>query len=126
MTNTAQRFRILGTTQDVTNCECCGRVGLKKTVVLGVLDADGVVMCETHYGVDCAARATGFGAAAIKARAEGKTAGRVSWNGWTLWRGTHLLSSETFGIPVRPDYSEQSQRAFDALSAMLRGELIAA
>lgn len=124
MTNTTQRFRILGTTQDVTNCECCGRVGLKKTVVLGVLDADGVVMCETHYGVDCAARATGFGAAAIKARAEGKTTGRLSWNGWTLAKNGYDVHSPE-GFPMPEYLNEETRRAFAALTAMKRGELIA-
>lgn len=51
-------FKILGTTQNVETCECCGRTGLKKTVELGILDADGAFHGEvTHYGTDCAASA---------------------------------------------------------------------
>ena len=42
---------ILGTTNDITTCECCGKTNLKKTVVL---DVDGAVL---HYGIDCAGRA---------------------------------------------------------------------
>ena len=44
-------FRILGTNDEVTTCECCGRSGLKKTVVL----TDGER--EVRYGTECAARA---------------------------------------------------------------------
>lgn len=42
--------KILGINDDVTTCECCGRTGLKKTVVL---DIEGVGI--VHYGSDCAA-----------------------------------------------------------------------
>lgn len=43
--------KILGTTDDTTTCDCCGKTNLKKTVVL---DIDGSVV---FYGTDCAARA---------------------------------------------------------------------
>lgn len=45
-------FKILGINDDVTTCECCGKVNLKKTVVLS-MNGEG----EVHYGVNCAARA---------------------------------------------------------------------
>jgi hypothetical protein len=44
-------FKILGISDDVTVCGCCGKSNLKKTVAL---DHDGAVV---HYGTDCAARA---------------------------------------------------------------------
>ncbi|MFE7933398.1 hypothetical protein ACFU6S_32695 [Streptomyces sp. NPDC057456] len=51
-------FTVKGITADVTNCECCPRRGLRKTVVLMPLDADGNEFGEpTHYGTTCAARA---------------------------------------------------------------------
>lgn len=43
--------RILGITNDITTCECCGKSNLKKTVVLDFGDA------VKHYGCDCAAKA---------------------------------------------------------------------
>lgn len=52
-------YRILGTSDDVTVCECCGRSDLKSTVVLAALDAGGVVAAETYYGSSCAAKAVG-------------------------------------------------------------------
>ena len=48
-------FTVLGTADDHTECELCGRTGLKSTVALQ--DADGNVV---HYGSDCAARAAGW------------------------------------------------------------------
>lgn len=47
-------IKVLGTTNDVTACECCGRAGLKGTVALSFSGA-----APTYYGVVCAARATG-------------------------------------------------------------------
>lgn len=44
-------YRILGINDDVTTCECCGKSGLKCTVVL----TDGEH--EVAYGRDCAAKA---------------------------------------------------------------------
>lgn len=47
----ASNWRILGVNDDVTTCECCGKSGLKCTVVL--TDGDQ----EVAYGRDCAAKA---------------------------------------------------------------------
>ena len=44
-------YRILGINDDITTCECCGKSGLKCTVVL----TDGER--ELAYGRDCAAKA---------------------------------------------------------------------
>lgn len=54
------KLTVIGTTDDCTVCECCGRSGLKMTVVLR--DEDGNV---TYYGRSCAARATGRKASVI-------------------------------------------------------------
>lgn len=43
-------YRILGINDEMTTCECCGRSGLKKTVVL----TDGER--EVRFGTECAAR----------------------------------------------------------------------
>ncbi len=54
----------LGTSDEITTCECCGKAGLKLTVAL---DVDGEVV---HYGTTCAARATGLPVREIKAGAK--------------------------------------------------------
>ena len=44
-------YAILGITDDITTCDCCGKTNLKRTVAL---DRDGDTV---YFGVDCAARA---------------------------------------------------------------------
>lgn len=55
MTNANTKFKVLGCNDEVTDCGCCGKSGLKKTVILES-EATGIV----RYGVDCAARAMGY------------------------------------------------------------------
>lgn len=57
MIKTAILFRVIGTTDEVTTCEYCGRVELKGTVVLEVLDVDGNREDTVYYGTGCAATA---------------------------------------------------------------------
>ncbi len=61
----APRFRVLGTTGDVTTCELCGKSELAKTVVLRNLATLELV----HAGVDCAAAATARRASHVRAAA---------------------------------------------------------
>ena len=72
--------KILGINDDVTTCECCGRAGLKKTVVLELGDCGS----QVHYGTQCAAKTLRFGAGAkltaTKLEAEAKMAGAGSHN----------------------------------------------
>lgn len=77
-------YRALGTTDEITECEHCGRVDLKGTVILGVLDADGNVESRTYFGAVCGAKAAGWttkdvrkaAAAADRAAAEAERAAR--------------------------------------------------
>lgn len=52
---TTKVFTVLGTTDDVTTCDCCGRANLKATVVLRNAEGD-----VAYYGRSCAAKATGW------------------------------------------------------------------
>ena len=63
-------YQVKGTTDDETTCGHCGRSSLRKTVILGVLDADGNVEDDVYFGSDCAATVTGRKQAAIKRDAE--------------------------------------------------------
>lgn len=51
------KYRMIGTTDDVIDCEKCGKVDLRMTVVLEMFDADGNSEGITYYGSTCAARA---------------------------------------------------------------------
>lgn len=53
------RYRAMGTTDDCTTCDKCGKDHLKKTIILGILDADGNVEDVVYYGSTCAGRALG-------------------------------------------------------------------
>ena len=56
--NTTPAYRYLGVTDDCTECEKCGKIELRSTVVLMPLDADGNPEGEpVYYGSTCAARA---------------------------------------------------------------------
>lgn len=50
-------FKMLGISNDVDSCECCGRTGLRKTIILGKLDPDGSVTDVLHFGTSCAGKA---------------------------------------------------------------------
>lgn len=50
-------FRVLGTTDEVTRCDYCGRTELKGTVELELLDEDGGSEGTVFYGSGCAATA---------------------------------------------------------------------
>jgi hypothetical protein len=59
----ARKFEYLGTTDEVTTCDCCGKSNLKKTVV--IRDFEGSE--ELYYGVTCAAKALNVGIKEVKA-----------------------------------------------------------
>lgn len=50
---TTPALRVLGTMDEITSCDCCGRRDLRSTVALADTESGDVV----HYGVTCAARA---------------------------------------------------------------------
>lgn len=59
-------YLVKGSTGDITTCDHCGRTNLRKTVILATLDADGAEEDIVHFGVDCAARASGRTQTAIR------------------------------------------------------------
>lgn len=68
--STRSAYRVLGTTDDFTVCELCGRDDLKGTVVLQALDLDGNDDGEpVHYGSDCGARAARWSLKEIRSAA---------------------------------------------------------
>lgn len=116
-------FRVLGTTDDVTTCELCGRDELKGTIRLGVLDADGNVEGTVYYGASCGAKAAGWTtkdvrkaataadrAAAEAARAERAAKAEADYQASVLLRYTAdcplmptICSGERRGCPVHGD-----------------------
>ncbi len=65
-TATRRRAKFLGTTDERTTCECCGRANLKHTVALLIDDA----LEAVFYGSSCAARALRWTTKEVKAGAK--------------------------------------------------------
>jgi hypothetical protein len=85
-------MRVLGTTDERTECDCCGRTGLKSTVAL---ENEGEIV---YFGVVCAAKATGRAAKVIRSEASAadeakrraerearEAADRLERNRWFAW-----------------------------------------
>ena len=79
---TTRGIRYIGTTDNVTDCEHCGRTDLRSTVVLELLDAEGNGTGDVvHYGTTCAARALaprGIRTTAARVRDDAAAAGRLT------------------------------------------------
>lgn len=69
---TTPKFRYIGTTDECVECQKCGKVDLKSTIVLAILDAEGNEEDITYYGSTCAARALSIkgGGRAVRQAAE--------------------------------------------------------
>ena len=68
------RYIVAGITDERDTCECCGKSGLKRVVVLLDLDTDEFVF----YGTTCADRNTGRDDTARTARQRGKPPDRLT------------------------------------------------
>lgn len=66
---TTLTYRAAGFTDDIVECEVCGKTELKGTVRLEVVDADGNIEDEIYAGVICAARRSGRRTTSIRGEA---------------------------------------------------------
>lgn len=81
------RWVAYGFTDDVTDCQHCGKANLKGTVRMLAVNADNENLGDCYMGVVCAARMSGRKAAEIRteaARADRKRsdAARALWMAW--------------------------------------------
>ena len=60
------RYEIQGITDDITECQCCGKTNLKRTVALRRVDDTETLF----FGVDCASRALRRTSRRVRAEAE--------------------------------------------------------
>src|SRR4051794_19962978 len=82
-------WRAKGFTDDVVECDRCGRAELKGTVRMVATDADGDEADEQYMGVVCAAKMTGRKAAEIRHEAkEGDAAARAARMAWASERSS--------------------------------------
>jgi hypothetical protein len=77
------RYRAMGFTEDITECDICGKVDLKGTVRMLIVDDDGDEDGEIHAGVICAARKAGRKASEIRNEARAADAAvRGAWSNY--------------------------------------------
>lgn len=72
-----QKYRMIGTTDDVIDCARCGKPDLRMTVVLALVDAEGGEEGVTYFGTSCAAKVLaerGVRTTAAKVRDEARRA----------------------------------------------------
>lgn len=133
-TRPVKAYRVLGTTDDVTTCELCGRVELKSTVALQPLDPDGGADGEpVYFGSDCAARAAGWtqkevrkaAGAADRARVEAERQRRnaIDWyvsNDRDVQRARAAVLTVDLGIPWNERRRSPEYLARDAAEATAR------
>lgn len=56
-----KKFRIMGCNDDFDTCDCCGKTGLKRVVMLAPVDPDGNLEGDpSPYGTSCAAKLLGY------------------------------------------------------------------
>jgi hypothetical protein len=118
MTTTVTRetltWRSLGFTEDINECDICGKQELKGTVHMVIVSSEvGRTEEEVHAGVVCAARRVGTTAKVIRHAAdEADKAARDAWSNWSsarhdaeyaitqAWLDAHGLKRE-FGTYVQ-------------------------
>jgi hypothetical protein len=123
-------YKVLGTTNDVTNCELCGKVELKGTVMLAVLDVDGNPDGDpSYFGSSCAAKAAGWTLREVRAgikrasdeERERKRAERDAlWAAEREWLADWYLTR--YGTPSLVDAAKRA----DTSPVRLSGEAISA
>jgi hypothetical protein len=93
-------MKILGITDEVNTCDCCGRTNLKKTVAME-FDAGGMV----HYGADCAANAVyGKKTPTNRKLVEAKANAAAYVTKWTAVHGTDVAVLEKIAAAVRTKF----------------------
>lgn len=98
-----RKYKVLGINDEQTTCDCCGRKGLKRTVVLEIWEDDENTLEIIRVGVDCAAilsQRNGAGKSAKKILAEATTIENLrtlemKWKADQIqWKIDHRIQSD--------------------------------
>lgn len=126
------KYKVLGVGDDVTECSCCGRQGLKRTVALEVLECGEVI----RVGVDCASillSRTGKSRSAASIKNEAEAAERakveaaqriekeIQWKLQNRICGELGQANSVFNRTFNPAISYEKGTAFQGISHR-RGE----
>jgi len=95
-------FVLLGITDEVTTCECCGKADLRCTMALENPEDPGVV----YYGRDCGARALGWRVSATRAESIAKGTARMDYEALYRIAAGHVTgeiggTGEIDGVSIR-------------------------
>jgi len=92
-------YTFIGTTDDQTTCDLCGKSNLKRTVVLKTDEGDIV-----HYGVDCAAMALRKTGAKTTSRIVSHQADAVAYAQRLIAKGAYTLEQVATAVWNRYGY----------------------
>lgn len=118
---TNKAFRVLGTTNDVTACDLCGRAELKGTIVLASLDADGNEDAVVYYGASCGAKAAGWTTKDVRKAAKDADAdARKAYRAWSDAETSYFcqIRDAALGADARPVAVMDWSRTPAAVTAM--------
>jgi hypothetical protein len=79
---TTTALKVLGITDEKTECECCGRTDLKRTVVVGTGEGD-----VRYLGTECASKVLGWDATRVNREftsAKRAAAERAAYDAWKI------------------------------------------
>lgn len=106
----AAKFRYLGVTDDIVQCERCGKPNLKSTVVLVPQDADGNDEGDpVYYGSSCGARALGVTGRGASARVLGAARAAHRKLVESAYDGRRMLA--LYGLPETNEPTDEQVRA---------------
>lgn len=126
-------YRTRGMTDDVTECQRCGKAELRGTVIVEVLDPDGNVADVTYWGTTCAARygkvkVSVVKAAARAAEAAAREAERAAWQARhdaetaAYWVEFGPWLNARYGLAVKPGATQLDSGQTRALHAARKAE----
>ncbi len=107
-------MKLVGITDEITTCDCCGKTNLKKT--FAVMDDDGNV---NYYGSECYARLMGIRPKDSRIRLDGALIQRVGvitvrqhgHEFYSIWRAGKLLETCPIGTNTWKLAKEYAQTA---------------
>jgi hypothetical protein len=120
------KFKIFGFTDEVTNCDCCGKTGLKGTFAVELLSSGEIL----HYGSVCVTRNTGIAhpkTAADEYRAERTRAAQAILRQSPEYRAQEAKFAQrnalpAMGFPKAYEFVKAECLALDAVRVRLQAE----
>jgi len=117
------KYRPAGTSDEITDCDLCGKTGLKKTIILEYVDAQGDSDGERYVGSDCAGVLLSY--AEVKTEAELKMSRRELKNARATRRALLDAQAADRKRAEAVAFSRQMLEFFDAAGPAMNDKLAA-